>query len=371
MKKIIGTCFILLSLWQTRAHGQVGDAYANAAATARTAATKTKCPETKAYCLKVAAWCDCMAENGKTGAGKDCGNQPISPPPCEADMAGGAGGANSFSSTSSTLQNQQQQYQQTQVELESAKNASMAAYTNAINSGASGSSAMVDATLAGAGQISDGKAALIYTGVGLGVSLFMHISEKKAAEQQKQADDQAEQERKNLIISTKTQFVEEALDINKYSFADLVTKDRYAAVLLTPKNFSTVEDPIYFTYPIAVPKYSDGTYPLKPEIERSLLLALDKTVLTGNNVHILYPITDLEKFNNDFVKKMGSGKVIYLNAELLNFSKPAFEQDSAKDSQTDFWGNPVKSDKKAPVEKTGKKPAAAPAKKTTGDFWNQ
>lgn len=43
---------------------QVGDAYAASAAQARAAAAKTKCPENRTYYLKIANWCDCMAEIG-------------------------------------------------------------------------------------------------------------------------------------------------------------------------------------------------------------------------------------------------------------------------------------------------------------------
>ncbi|MFT3947821.1 MAG: hypothetical protein QM763_13300 [Agriterribacter sp.] len=257
---------------------------------------------------------------------------------------------------------QQQRYQQTQMELENAKNASMNAYEAAISSGRKESGAMLDATFAGASQISDSKAALVYTGVGLGLSLAMRLSEKKAEKAQKEAERRAEYERTNLIVNTKNAFIKEALDLNKYSFSDLVSKDRYATILLIPKQFSADEDVVYFTYTVPVPKYSDGTYPLKPEVEKKLLLSIDRNIRDGKMVHTLYPITDLEKFNNDFVKKMGSGKVIFLNAQLLNVAGNPFSDNSAQKDNTDFWGNPVKKDDTKQSDK--------PTQQTKNNFWN-
>ncbi|MCO5239235.1 MAG: hypothetical protein M9904_04205 [Chitinophagaceae bacterium] len=74
---------------------------------------------------------------------------------------------------------QEQRSQQTQMELDNAKNVSVGAYQQAINSGKKTSGAMVDATLEGAQYISDPKASLAYTGIGLGVALVSWISEKK------------------------------------------------------------------------------------------------------------------------------------------------------------------------------------------------
>lgn len=241
------------------------------------------------------------------------------------------------------LEEQQQRYQKTEMELDNAKNVSMNAYQEAINNGKQQSRAMLDASLAGAQQISDAKSSLIYTGIGLGISLFMHLSEKKAAQEEKEEERRAEQERINLIINTKNDFIKEALDINKYSVSDLVSKDRYAIILVIPKQFTTDEDVVYFTYSVPVPKYSDGTYPLKPEVEKKLLISIDRNISDGKTVHTLYPITNLETFNNDFVKKMGSAKVININAQLLKLTKSPFSDSDGEKGKTDFWGNPAKS----------------------------
>ena len=72
--------------------------------------------------------------------------------------------------------------QQLQHEFNSAQDASTTAFENALNSGKKTSGAMVDATLAGSQYISDPKASLAYTGVGLSVALISWISEKKEAQ---------------------------------------------------------------------------------------------------------------------------------------------------------------------------------------------
>lgn len=173
---------IFLVLLVTNSYSQVGDAYERAAATAKIAASKTQCLERKQYCLKIAAWCECMAEIGKTGISKSCGDQPGGdPPPCEADNMGSS--TNSSSSTKTDpIKDMQLNQQQLQQDLNNAQDASTAAFNNATNNGKKTSGAMVDATLAGAQYISDPKSSLAYTGVGLSVALVSWISEKKEAQ---------------------------------------------------------------------------------------------------------------------------------------------------------------------------------------------
>lgn len=265
------------------------------------------------------------------------------------------------------IEEQQRRYQQTQIELENAKDVSINAYQEAINSGKKQSGAMVDATLAGASQISDAKSSLIYTGVGLGISLFAHLAEKKAERKERELADKKETERIQrgldedaLTVNTKTEFLKEALRINQYSYTDMILKPRYAALLLVPKDFGAYEQQIYFTNPVEIPKYSDSTYPLKDYVQKKLLESLNNTTWKSQSVYTLYPITDVEKFSTDFVKKMGSGTVIKLDAQLIEYSKLTFEKNTQESADTDFWGNPVKKDNK--VE-------SKPAKKENS-FWN-
>lgn len=82
------------------------------------------------------------------------------------------------------IQQQQQRQQQLQQDLNNAQSASTSAFDNAINSGKKTSGAIVDATLAGAQNISDPKASLAYTGVGLGVAIFAALGERKEAKMQ-------------------------------------------------------------------------------------------------------------------------------------------------------------------------------------------
>jgi hypothetical protein len=89
---------------------------------------------------------------------------------------------NNPSATSDPVKEMQLKQLQTQQELNNAQDASINAFENSINSGKKTSGAMVDATLAGAQYISDPKASLAYTGVGLAVSLVSWISEKKEAQ---------------------------------------------------------------------------------------------------------------------------------------------------------------------------------------------
>lgn len=269
---------------------------------------------------------------------------------------------------------QQQRNQQSQLELDNAKDVSMNTYQEAINSGKKESGALLDATLAGAQQINDPHASLVYTGIGLGISLFTHLAEKKAqkremdlAAQQEEAkkrnedqrkigeerqrieeerkEKQREIERKQLIIDTKSVFIREALNINKYTFSDLVSKQRFASLLIVPQNFDSQDQSVYFSIPIPIPKYSDNTYPLKEDIKKKMLAAIDKGTYMNKIVYILFPIANEETFQNDFIKKMGSGSVISLNAQLISFNQEPFVQ-NAKDHEADFWGNPEKKDLK-------------------------
>jgi hypothetical protein len=331
------------------------------------------CTESAAYCRKIVAWCNCMLSNL---AGNSCGLEPLleNAPKCDAATIGGSGSGISSGSSADPYKQMQLKQQQTQQELNNAQNVSMNAYQEPINSGKKESGAMLDATLAGAQQISDPTTSLVYTGIGLGISLFAHLSEKKAEKKEKasaaekeEEQKRAESDRKELIIETKNKFVQEALDINKYTFSDLISKDRYASILLVPSEYSSSEQAIYFSSPLQINKYSDDTYPLKPEIEKKLLAVIDKKIVNDYKAYILYPITDLEKFTNDFVKKMGSGKVIYLNAQLIEFLKNPFaEENLLQNSDADFWGNPVKKD-----ETKSEKKKVATEKKPNDDYWNK
>ena len=313
------------------------------------------CPASAAYCKKIVSWANCMLNH--LGENNNCGLEPPfgDAPKCDAANMDGAGGGSSSGSSADPYKQMQLKQQQTQQELTNAQNASMSAYENAINNGKKASGAMLDATLAGAQQISNPTTSLVYTGIGLGISLFEHISEKKAEKKEKEEAIQREQERKQLIIATKTAFLKEALDINKYNFSDLISKDRFATILLVPNEYDSEEQNIYFSSPLQVIKYLDDTYPLKPDIEKKLLAVLDKNTISNKKVYTLYPITNLEEFTNDFVRKMGSGKVIYLNAQLLNFLKSPFIKNNQQDSETDFWDNSTKKDEKKKPD-TDKKP---------------
>gem|GEM_PF-5648086 len=333
------------------------------------------CTESAIYCRKIVEWNNCMLMH-LSDNGSSCGLQPNfgNAPRCDAATIGGSGAGISSGKFSDPYKQMQVKQQQTQQELTNAQNASMSAYENAINSGKKESGAMLDATLAGAQQIINPTTSLVYTGIGLGISLFQHISEKKAEKKEKEEAIIREVERKQLIINTKTAFLKEALEINKYNFSDLISKDRFVTILLVPNEYNSEEQNIYFSYPVQVNKYSDDTYPLKPDIEKKLLAVLDKNTMINKKVYTLYPITNLEKFTNDFVKKMGSGKVIFLNAELLSFLKSPFAENN-QDDNTDFWSNSLKkenpdtnikkTDKKSPSDKPVQKPV-----KNKDDFWN-
>gem|GEM_PF-1568810 len=259
------------------------------------------------------------------------------------------------------LEEQQRRYQQIQVDFSNAQISADNAYSAAIASGKKESGAMLDATLSGAQQISDPTGQLVYTGVGLAVSLVAFLGEKKQERLEKEATARREEERKSLIIQTKNKFIADAISINKYGIGDLVSRPRFAALLLVPKSFIPGQENSFFTIPVLVPKYADSTYPLKDEIEKKLLkfLTLDKNLLAGMKVYTLYPITNVEKFQEEFIKKMGSGHLIYLSAELIDFSGYPFNYNTESE-MTDFWNRPVKKEIRAETNKQIK-----------SDFWNQ
>ncbi len=269
------------------------------------------------------------------------------------------------------LTEQKQRYEQTQIEFSNARSAADNAYQSAIARGRKESGAMFDATLAGAGQISDPKSSLIYTGVGLAISFFMNRSEKKQERSEKkqeriekEAEQKREEDQKKLIIEAKRKFITDVLNINKYNFTDLIAKERYASILFIPAEYTAEDQKLYFSIPIQIPVYSDGTYPLKDGIEKKFQSSIDKSLASGTNIYILYPIVDVNNFQNEFTKKMGSGHLLNLKIELLNFTKyPFYEKNNLiGNDETDFWSNPIKN-KDKPKQKEGQI-------KKENDFWN-
>lgn len=258
------------------------------------------------------------------------------------------------------IEGQQHRYQQTQLDFANAQTAADNAYQAAIASGRKESGAVLDGTIAASQQFSDPNAQLATLGVGLATSLFLHFAEKKQERLEKEAALKREEERKKAIINAKGKYIVDALNINKYGIGDLVSKPRFAALLLVPKSITSEQEDIFFTIPVLVPKYADSTYPLKDELEKKLLksLTIDKSLLASIKVYTLYPITNIEKFQDEFTKKMGSGHLIYLFAKLTNFSGYPFN-DNSENGAVDFWGNPVKNENKTEITKP-----------TKNDFWN-
>lgn len=234
---------------------------------------------------------------------------------------------------------QQQRFQQTQIELENAKNVSMSAYQQAINSGKKESGALLDATLAGAEQIGDAKSQLIYTGVGLGVSLLTHLSEIKSEKNAQIMAIQEDNLRTKLIIETKSLFIKDFQKVSNYTLKDLSNKNRYAVLLIFPRQFTEDSQNIYFTLPTLITPYSDNAYPSKKEIETQLLGCIDSDIKSNKSFMALFPIINVEEFEKDFIKKIGSGNVINLNAQLINCTK--LLHNSTQQNETDFWGNPI------------------------------
>ncbi|WP_326993725.1 hypothetical protein [Chitinophaga sp. 212800010-3] len=256
---------------------------------------------------------------------------------------------------------QQQRYQQTQMDLTNAQTAANSVYDAAIAGGKKTSGALLDATMAGAREISDPKAQLAYTGVGLAVTLFAHLGEKKQERLEKEAAARREEERKQALIEAKGQFIEDAIQINKYQFSDLVSKGRYAALLIAPISNSAEEESIYFSSLAFVPPYEDGSHPLKDEVQRKLLLSLNQKPPGGYKVYTLYPVINIDKFQDEFIKKMASGHLIGLPCELLSFTRLPFE--TSIPAGSDFWGEPAGQNKAPAAEKKEKE-------KKQEDFWN-
>lgn len=256
---------------------------------------------------------------------------------------------------------QQQRYNQLQIDFSNAQTASDNAYQTAIASGRKQSGAILESTLAGASQISDATNSLVYTGVGLSIALLAHFGEKKEERLEREAESRRAEARRLRVIEAKRNFISDALAINQYGFTDLMSKDRYAAILLVPESFIVEPQKAYFSIVCEIPKYADGTYPLKDEIRRKLLLSIDNSLLSGRKAQILYPIINIEKFQDEFTKKMGSGHLVYLNPELINFTKVPFSEQTNLENGIDFWGNPT--NKK--TEKLEVKPV-----KKENNFWN-
>lgn len=307
------------------------------------------CPASAAYCRKMKQWNLCMV-NALAGKTNSCGIEPLpeNAPKCDESAIGGT------SNSSSGDSDPQQRYQQTQIELDNAKTVSMSAYQEAINSGKKESGAMLDATLAGAQQISDAKSQLIYAGVGLGISLFTNLAEKKADKEAQKMAIQQENLHQKLIVETKVLFIKDLQNINKYTFEDLVNKKRFAVLLILPRNFIEDEQTIYFTLPTVILPYSDSSYPSKDEIKTKLLGCVNNDIKQNKSLVILYPIINVDEFQKNFIKKIGSGNIIYLNAQLANLIKQPYNLN--QNNETDFWGNPIKKQ---------------PNTKNDNSFWNQ
>lgn len=158
------------------------------------------CSASAAYCRKMAAWNNCMV-NTLAGSGNSCGDEllPENAPTCAAATIGGSNGSgNSSTNAISPIQELQQKEQQQQQELNNAQNASNSAYEQAINNNKKESGAIVDATLAGAQQLSDPKESLAYMGVGLTSALFVYSGERKEArakEQERLENEKAEEQK--------------------------------------------------------------------------------------------------------------------------------------------------------------------------------
>lgn len=326
--------------------------YQKAAKLYREAAAKTKCPSIRGKVLiEYAEWNERMVKV-LAGTLSKAGEEPTKPvPPCDGDMiGGGSGNLNSSTMTSSDSSKELQlRQQQTQLELDGARNIAEDAYQNAITAGKKDSGAMVDATLAMANQISDPTGQAVYTGVGLGVSLLMHLGEKKQERLEEEAKIEAERKRKQMIIDTKEKFIYDAIKINKYEFADLISKERFAAFIVIPENLTVDMQKAYFTVAVKVSQYSDNTYPLKDEIEKKILSNIEESLIKGNKIKTIYPITNIDTFQDDFIEKMGSANLVNLDIGLISFiSNPFTKPDYQNETNNDFWGNETK---KAPQKK--------------------
>ncbi|MBX3238374.1 MAG: hypothetical protein KIT80_06275 [Chitinophagaceae bacterium] len=250
----------------------------------------------------------------------------------------------------------QQSYEQTQLELNNAKDISMQAYQNAISEGNTQSYSFAKGILEGASQISDPNATLVYTGVGLGLSLLFNSIEKKERKREEHERELQEYDRRiqeardgrmklqqeAALKQVKEQFITDARNINKYGVVDIVNNKRYMAIVLVPYVYTAEIQDIYFSMPQYVPVLSDGTYPLKADVEAKASKQVDPLNLKGMKLIILYPIVNPVEFINEFTKKMGSGAVINFNAHLLRLADAAIEEEPVRqqnpsNKKDNFW----------------------------------
>lgn len=248
-----------------------------------------------------------------------------------------------------------QSYEQTSKELDNAKDISMQAYQSAISEGNTQSYSFAKGILEGASQISDPKTALVYTGVGLGLSLLFNSGERKreAHERELQEYDKRIQKAREgkmklqqeaALKQVKEQFITDAKNINKYGVSDIVNNKRYMTILLVPYVYTAENQDIYFSTPQYVPALSDGTYPLKTDVQAQAAKQVKALNLEGMQLILLYPIVNPNEFINEFTKKMGSGAVINFNAHLLRLITTAIEEEPAQqqnpsNKKDNFWNN--------------------------------
>jgi hypothetical protein len=197
MKKIVKNFFFLAPLLVTnKIFAQLTPQsayYTKAANDIRIAEGKTACPDRARVLEEYAKWNDRMAASFSNPS-ISVGPAPTTPiPPCSGDMIGGGNGSGGSgnSTTSSQLKAAQSQAQSL-----NSQNAATNAYQSAISNGSAQSTAILDATLAGARQISDPKESLAFTGVGLSVSLISYMSERS---QEKKARETAAAEKSEEI----------------------------------------------------------------------------------------------------------------------------------------------------------------------------
>lgn len=177
------------------------------------------CPASAEYCRKIKTWANCML-NSLT-ASNPCGSQPSfgDVPKCDAaTIGGGNGSSNSSATNSDPIKEMQLKQQQMQQELNTAQNASTSAYENAINSGKKTSGALVDATLAGAQNLSDPKMSLAYAGTGLAVAGLVAISERKEAKMQAR---QEELSKVKASLSTSNSILNFVSGVTSYHITNL------------------------------------------------------------------------------------------------------------------------------------------------------
>ncbi len=93
-----------------------------------------------------------------------------------------------------------------------------------------------------------------------------------------------------------------------------------------------------------------------------LMMTLDRSKFGDARVCLLYPIVNVQQFSSDFIKKVGSGKAVGLDAEAIPYSRYPFDEFSRPQTQADFWGNP-RSGKDSTSQNT--------VKKKDKSFWDQ